>query len=115
MRKEEYANLELDELIPMMCEIFAKIDIQILKKLFYEIAFCAPCDERGCADALIVAQLANWIAARSVNLLLFSNPGSIPHICRTFCQFLEELWSYPTTYVSLIVRNGGRDDNLGEL
>ena len=30
MKKEEYANLELDELIPMVLEIFAQIDVQTI-------------------------------------------------------------------------------------
>ena len=42
MRKEEYANLELDELIPMMCEIFAKIDIQIFKNYFTKLRSAHP-------------------------------------------------------------------------
>ena len=34
MKKEEYANAELDELIPMVLEIFAQIDVQTISLLY---------------------------------------------------------------------------------
>ena len=74
MQKNEYANLELDELIPMVYEIFAQIKVQTILNLFYETAFCAPCDERACMRALFVAQLAKWIAAPVANHFPFLEP-----------------------------------------
>ena len=51
MRKDEYANLEFDELIPMLHEIFAQINVTYFILSNYETAFRAP-TRRGRASEL---------------------------------------------------------------
>ena len=85
MRKDEYANLELDELIPMLCEIFAQIDVTYFILSIYETAFCALPYERASERTFAVACLAEWLVASTTKFWLTFSRVRFPMPAKHFC------------------------------